>query len=219
MTRFLLSLLATLAVVAPSAARAQPQVHAAWVQVTGQGAEARAVAAGADCPQAVVDGEARPMTRRTAASADFPAVCSLAVPAQAQSLSLGGRALALPAKAIDRVVILGDTGCRVLGLAVQACNDDKAWPFASVARLAAARKPDLVIHVGDYYYRETPCPLDIKACVGSPYGDHWDTWAAEFFDPAAPLLAAAPWVFARGNHESCSRGGRGWYALLDSGPP
>jgi hypothetical protein len=115
-------------------------------------------------------------------------------------------------------VILGDTGCRVRGLAVQACNDPKAWPFAEVARLAAAQKPDLVIHVGDYYYRETPCPLQLSACAGSPSGDRWDTWAAEFFEPAQPLLAAAPWVFARGNHETCNRGWRGWYLLLDAGP-
>jgi predicted phosphodiesterase len=87
-----------------------------------------------------------------------------------------------------------------------------------VSRLAAAQKPDLVIHVGDYYYRESPCPLQLKACAGSPSGDRWDTWTAEFFDPAAPLLAAAPWVFARGNHETCDRGGRGWFQLLDAGP-
>jgi hypothetical protein len=29
------------------------------------------------------------------------------------------------------------------------------------------------------------------------------------------LLAAAPWVLVRGNHELCSRGGHGWFRLLD----
>jgi hypothetical protein len=38
------------------------------------------------------------------------------------------------------------------------------------------------------------------------------------FDPAAPLLAAAPWVFVRGNHEDCKRGGAGWFRLLDAAP-
>ena len=30
-------------------------------------------------------------------------------------------------------------------------------------------------------------------------------------------LEAAPWVFARGNHESCDRGWRGWFRMLDAG--
>jgi hypothetical protein len=72
-----------------------------------------------------------------------------------------------------------------------------------------------VIHVGDYYYRETPCPAGRTGCGGSPYGDRWTTWLADFFMPAAPLLSAAPWVTVRGNHELCSRGGRVWHRLLD----
>ncbi len=52
---------------------------------------------------------------------------------------------------------------------------------------------------------ETPCPEG--ACAGSPFGDRWLTWKAEVFDPARSLLEAAPWVFARGNHEDCKRGG------------
>ena len=73
-----------------------------------------------------------------------------------------------------------------------------------------------MIHVGDYYYRETPCPVGDLRCAGSPSGDGWQAWAADFFDPAAPLLAAAPWVFVRGNHESCARGADGWFRLLDA---
>ncbi len=88
-----------------------------------------------------------------------------------------------------------------------------------MARIAAARKPDLVIHVGDYYYRETPCPAGRAGCAGSPHGDNWASWEAEFFAPAEPLLAASPWVFVRGNHESCSRGGGGWFRLLDATSP
>ena len=190
----------------------------AWVEMTGQGAEARAVAAGADgCPSASIDGRPAAMTRRVAATPEFPAVCALGLPAGAASAVVDGKALPVP-HPVRRVVIFGDTGCQIHDLTAQACNDPQAWPFAIVSRLAAAQKPDLVIHVGDYYYRETPCPLDIKACAGSPFGDRWGTWQAEFFDPAASLLATAPWVFARGNHESCKRGWRGWYALLSAGP-
>jgi hypothetical protein len=201
----------------PTMALAQPR--AAWVEMTGQGAEVRAVTVGETCPEARIDGRERPMIERVAASADFPRVCALPLPPQARSLSVAGQPLAVPAKTIRRIVVMGDTGCRIQGSEIQACNNARAWPFATVARLAAAKDPDLVIHVGDYYYRENPCPADkARACAGSPFGDHWTTWAAEFFDPAQPLLRAAPWVFARGNHETCSRGGRGWYILLDAGP-
>jgi hypothetical protein len=188
----------------------------AWVQLTGEGAQVRAAVVDGGCPQALVDGQARPLALRREADERFPLVCELALPAGIKALSLNGQDLPVPSPAPQRIVMLGDSGCRIQGTNVQACNDSKAWPFAQVARLAAAQKPDLVIHVGDYYYRENPCPVLDPACAGSPYGDNWATWQAEFFQPAAPLLAAAPWVFVRGNHEACNRGGAGWFALLDA---
>src|SRR5580704_11989979 len=46
----------------------------AWVEMTGQGAEARTVAAGADgCPSASIDGRPAAMTRRAGATPEFPA--------------------------------------------------------------------------------------------------------------------------------------------------
>ncbi|HUW76502.1 MAG TPA: metallophosphoesterase, partial [Gallionella sp.] len=45
-----------------------------------------------------------------------------------------------------------------------------------------------------------------------------DTWQADFFKPGAALLKAAPWALVRGNHESCSRAGQGWWRMLDSRP-
>jgi hypothetical protein len=158
------------------------------------------------------------MAVRSARGERFPLVCTLRLPPGAAAVSVDGQPAPLPTREPRRIVIFGDTGCEVKDLSAQACNDPRAWPFAQVARLAAAQKPDLVIHVGDYYYRESPCPLAIRACAGGPWGDRWETWTAEFFDPAEPLLEAAPWVFARGNHESCKRGWRGWYALLDAAP-
>jgi hypothetical protein len=110
--------------------------------------------------------------------------------------------------------VFGDTGCRIKGLTVQACNDPAQWPFPRVAAAAARLKPDLVIHVGDYLYREAACPPLNRGCAGSPSGDDWPAWAADFFTPAAPLLAAAPFVFVRGNHEECARSGEGWLRLL-----
>ena len=52
---------------------------------------------------------------------------------------------------------------------------------------------------------------------GSPHIDNWSTWRDDFFAPAHRLLPLAPWVFARGNHELCSRAGPGWFYLLDAG--
>lgn len=44
--------------------------------------------------------------------------------------------------------------------------------------------------------------------------DSWQPWWLDFFQPAADLLAAAPWVVARGNHELCSHAGPGWLYFL-----
>ena len=54
---------------------------------------------------------------------------------------------------------------------------------------------------------------------GSPRPDRWENWRDDFFRPAGRLLTAAPWVFARGNHELCSRAGPGWFFLLDPTSP
>ncbi len=138
----------------------------------------------------------------------------------AKSATVAGRAVPAPRKDIRRIVLIGDTGCRMKASenAYQACNDNVLWPFATVARSAAALKPDLVVHVGDIHYRESPCPEGNKACVGSPWGYGFDAWQADLFTPAAPLLAAAPWVFVRGNHESCFRAGQGWFRFIDGAP-
>ena len=77
-----------------------------------------------------------------------------------------------------------------------------------LAKSVAAARPDLVIHVGDYLYRESPCPKNDHGCAGSPYDDSWFTWKADFFVPAAPLLQVAPWIMVRGNHEICKRAAR-----------
>jgi hypothetical protein len=126
--------------------------------------------------------------------------------------------LALPARDPQRIVVLGDTGCRIKGKELQDCSDPEKWPFARIAAEAAKLKPDLVIHVGDYLYRENACPADFPGCRGTPWGDNWPTWDADFFAPAGPLLAAAPWIIVRGNHEDCNREGPGWLRLLGPAP-
>jgi hypothetical protein len=125
-----------------------------------------------------------------------------------------------PVAQIQRIVIVADTGCRLKASedAYQDCNDASNWPFAQIATSAAATKPDLVVHIGDIHYRESPCPVGRAGCAASPWGFGYDTWQADLFQPAKPLLAAAPWLFVRGNHESCSRAGQGWFRFVDSQP-
>jgi len=174
------------------------------------------ITADADCPVAEADGVALPMRPRAAAEAGFPVlVCEARVPFTTKKLAVAGSPTPVLPEEVRRIVVIGDTGCRLEGHAIQDCNDPQAWPFSALALRAASHKPDLVVHVGDYYYREAPCPAERAGCAGSPNGDIWATWQADFFAPAAPLLSAAPWVMVRGNHELCSRGGRGWRHLLD----
>ena len=214
----LLSLILLLGLAAAAAAQPAPPVRH-WLEITARGPELRLVTPHLACPDALVDGQPAPMDRRAAANDDFPiTVCQLLLAPGVRRAAIGDWTAPLPKAEPRRVLIFGDTGCRLKGAAVQACNDPRLWPFALVAAKAAAMKPDLVIHVGDYWYRESPCPAGVAGCAGSPHGDNWTTWDAEFFAPAEPLLSASPWVFARGNHESCARGGPGWFRLLDQAP-
>jgi hypothetical protein len=193
-----------------------------WVAFAADGGlDVRAlVPPGVPCPPVRADGRTLPSRIRQPADAPdgaYPvAACVARAPQAATRITVEGLPVPVAPNQVNRIVVIGDTGCRLKGTFVQDCDDPVAWPFATVARLAAARHPDLVIHVGDYHYRETPCPADRPGCAGSPYGDTWAVWQRDFFTPAAPLLAAAPWVMVRGNHELCSRGGHGWTRLLET---
>lgn len=202
-----------------SAVAAEPA--ASWVELAADGTlSVRAVVApGVACPTIAADGAALAAVVRAAPNEPFPVkVCEALAPVTTAELAVDGKPLPTLKPQVRRIVVFGDTGCRITGKAVQDCRDPKAWPFPAIAKAAAAKHPDLVIHVGDYYYRERACPQGHAGCAGSPYGDNWPAWQAELFAPAAPLLAAAPWVMVRGNHELCSRGGQGWFRLIDPYP-
>lgn len=200
-------------------------------------AVARVITARAQCPSIDVDGVTTPMTVRMPAETipvrpsrdDLPppkasvfdvTTCEATLPLNAQRASVDGQSLPLPKAQPRRIVIIGDTGCRIVGNfnIFQSCDDPVAWPFQRVADKAADAAPDLVIHVGDYHYREGPCDLLHPGCYGSPWGYGFDAWRADFFHPARRLMAAAPWIVIRGNHESCNRAGQGWFRFLDPRP-
>lgn len=115
------------------------------------------------------------------------------------------------------IVVLGDTGCRLAYHVDQGCHSDATWPFGMIADSAANKAPDLILHLGDYYYRETPCKATSVDCQLSPFGDREESWRIDFFTPVGRLLNKAPWVFVRGNHEDCNRGGYGWFYYLGDG--
>lgn len=207
----------------------------AWVQaVAGPAWSVRALTADANCPSLAWPGGSAAMAERGAPADEPPPpgnkeperkptrfalhACEATWPAGVASLQVGGITLQAPAAELRRIVVIGDTGCRLKASdhAYQGCNDARDWPFPRVLARALALHPDLVIHVGDYHYRESPCPAGMAVCANSPWGYGDDTWQADFFKPAQALLAAAPWVFVRGNHEACSRAGQGWLRYLDA---
>lgn len=209
----------------------------AWVQAVGDGAwQVRTITSAGECPSLRWRDGRVPMSTRAApgavparahgvqpdsqASVFSARSCEAAWPAGAAEVQVGAQRLVRPQAELRHLVLIGDTGCRMKQSenAFQDCLDPQRWPFPAIARAAAARRPDLVVHVGDIHYRESPCPPGRAGCAGSPWGYGADAWQADLFQPAAPLLAAAPWVFVRGNHESCGRAGVGWHRYVDATP-
>jgi hypothetical protein len=222
-------------VIAPPGPLSDTPIQAAWVVLGEQGsARARVITSAATCPDLMQDGVALPMAvrapaatiaqRRTASAASdskssefLVLTCEAVLGADVHSLQVGGRTLPPPVAQPQKIVVIADTGCRLKKAdnVFQSCNDETIWPLKPISDRAAAFKPDLVIHIGDYHYRENPCPNGQAACAGSPWGYGWDTWNADMFTPMASLLGAAPWVMVRGNHETCVRAGQGWWRFLD----
>jgi len=88
-----------------------------------------------------------------------------------------------------KVVGIGDTGCR------HSRNRTSDNPnFWQVAKSAVTANPDLVFQIGDYRY------LD----VNRSNSQIWAHFKTEWFDPARKLLANAPLIAGRGNHEQCT---------------
>ncbi|CAN2535648.1 hypothetical+protein [Methylocapsa aurea] len=215
-----LAVLVLLLVAASFAVPARAGDSYRWLQAATDGWQARAITQNDSCPTATIDGRAVVMTPRARPGDGFAVtICAVNVPKGATNVSIDGAPLAPPPTRVDKILVFGDTGCRLKGMFLQDCNSIRAWPFRLTADMAAEIAPDLVIHVGDYHYRETACPTGVKGCAGSPHGDNWETWNADFFEPGAALLRTAPWVMVRGNHEICARAGKGWTRALSPLPP
>lgn len=197
---------------------AHTDVHSAFV-VLGQEGEriARAIAKGDACPKIKINGVEHDMTVRQERSDrdaqglpnldNLPLTCEKPLTQEAKTLSISGRELSLGKKFPQTIVVIGDTGCRVPE--GQSCDGET--PFKKIAQTAAQTPDlDLVIHLGDYHYRQARKKEREHA--------DFDTWNLDFFEPADDLLKVAPWIMVRGNRESCQLAGQGWWRFLDPRP-
>ncbi|CAM2070420.1 Metallophosphoesterase [Sulfidibacter corallicola] len=228
-----------LSILVPSSAAESADVLSSYVALAWSAKEsktmalARAITSSSQTPPSLtVNGKAVTMTARANPDTTaFPVTVWEAVMPMGAEATLAGTALPVPKSDPQSVAIVGDSGCK----SDQGCDQEATWPFPEICAEAATRKPDLVIHVGDYNYRGTPShsPPGNKAWVydgcgddflkqetkSMPYGDNWETWNLDFFTPAKPLLASSPWAITRGNHELCARAGVGWFYLLEPSSP
>jgi len=143
---------------------------------------------------------------------------------------------------VKQVQVYGDSGCKI-----DDCpSGTPSTEFKALSDKGATQSVDLILHMGDFNYRgtsahfatlngekiyaydagDTPNPQPSCSYYGdyysqnagdSPKPDEWSYWRDDFFTSATSLLPKAPWVFARGNHELCSRAGAGWFYFLGPG--
>jgi hypothetical protein len=190
------------------------------------------VSASATAPSTLPDG--------TAAATTSYGECEAVVPAGHHVITVDGVELKLPVANPKRILVMADTGCRLNGAIApnganqQNCHSPAAFPLSYLAPYEASFKPDAILQVGDWFYRDSNCTGGTGSATGgaepfpgcntitSPnyevWGDTFDSWNADVFYPMKPLLAAAPLIAVRGNHESCGRGARGWFAFLSPYP-
>lgn len=183
-----------------TASGAYSPIVAAWTQLGPSNLQvARVVVSSGGCPTLQLRSAAGPstviMSRRAGPNASFSdTVCQTEIPPGTTEATIPGRRFPLASKELLRIALIGDTGCA--NPKGQDCNDPKpnkkGWPFAKVARSIADAHPDLIIHLGDILYRKfkSDCEEGCSAGIDD-----------DFFTPAAPMLATAPLVMVRGNHE------------------
>lgn len=229
------SVTAPTASAAPSTSVISAYSLAAPRSTAASGIVTRAVVpTGAPCPALTVEDAAgtertirmgeRPRPEGTGAAFEPLTVCSAHMPLGIVSASIEGQSVppAMPAS-VSRLAMLGDTGCRIKGSWIQDCSDTTAWPLARISSSIADDRPDAILFSGDYFYREDPCPKSAQDLCGSspppvegmPFTDSAYGWLADVLIPMAPMLAVAPFIATRGNHEACFRGGNGYFYFMD----
>ena len=132
---------------------AAAETHAAWVQLVGPGRDAsvRVITDDARCPTLEADGAALPMQVRAAPRPLFkpgtdapPAsflvlTCEVMAPPEKSSILLDGKPLPLAPVDIRRIVVFGDTGCRINKKKKKMQDCDKDWPYSPACCRGSSR--------------------------------------------------------------------------------
>lgn len=197
----------------------------AWTQlIDANTMSIRAIVAGnGKCPRVESNGTKQRMSVRATPEAGNPGqfsntVCEFNLRRDNLMRKVDGINVPGVPDEIKYVAIIGDTGCRVSKWVsqVQDCHNLHDWPMKTVADTVSAERADLVIHVGDYLYREAQCK-NPQQC-GDVWGYNWPSWNADWFLPSARLRQTKALLLSRGNHEACDRAWRGWSRYLAPGP-
>ena len=192
-----------------------------WIQYDNTGAlVARVITENTHCPKINIDGKSISMNLRTSLDDSHlkqkVIVCEYNVN-ENSNVKINNKLLNLPPEKINRIAIIGDTGCEYSVFESahqkQIC-DSENWPFKKIADKVALLSPDFVIHVGDYVYLNKHKTSEDKIKNSTM---QWNFFKKDFFDPARNLLEASPMLFVRGNHESCDLAGDGWFSFLAPG--
>lgn len=105
------------------------------------------------------------------------------------------------------ILHMGDFNYRgTSGHFAKTSSGNKIWAYDAGD---GAPNPTPACGFNDTYYSQN--------ALNSPKPDRWRNWKLDFFEAGKSLLSSAPWVFARGNHELCSRAGVGWFYLFGPG--
>jgi predicted phosphodiesterase len=193
-----------------------------WIEyIRDNKISARAITVSAICPKIKVNGKYHDMMLRSEIEdielKQKVKVCEYDV-TLANNVAINEKNLKLPAKKINSFIVIGDTGCESSVFdenhRAQNCLDQDAWPFHKVAQSVAKENPDMVIHLGDYAYKNK---YNNNEDQKKNELMQWFFFKNEFFQPAKTLLETVPMIFIRGNHEVCSLMGKGWFAFLDPG--
>src|SRR6516225_2171992 len=111
---------------------AQARIIAQWVQLGPDGTSSTRAIVDDACPVAIFDGAPVQMSVRSEPAqkvdnvkpAEFPVrACEIAVPPGTVAATLDGKPLPLARPNPQRILMFGDTGCRIVGRVVQECND------------------------------------------------------------------------------------------------
>lgn len=79
------------------------------------------------------------------------------------------------------------------------------WPYDAGDDLTQA----------DHCGQQSTDAYDSQSAVNSNNPDLWQYWHDDLFESGKKLMASAPWIATRGNHELCSRAGPGYFYFLD----